>query len=72
MAYFSNGTEGEVLDEQCSRCKFGERACPIFWVQSCYNYDACNVSIARKILDDLVNDDGSCEMFKTFEEELSK
>lgn len=70
MAYFSSGTEGAVLDEQCSMCKYGDRPCPIFWVQIEYNYDACNNETARKILNDLVKDDGTCEMFKQFKEDF--
>ena len=70
MAYFSNGSEGAVFDEQCSMCKYGDRPCPIFWVQMEYNYDACNNETARKILNDLVKDDGTCEMFKQFKEDF--
>ena len=70
MAYFSNGSEGAVFDEQCSMCKYGDRPCPIFWVQMEYNYDACNNETARKILNDLVKDDGTCEMFKAFKEDF--
>lgn len=33
MAYFSNGFEGMVFDEQCCRCKYGRMPCPIAWVQ---------------------------------------
>ena len=33
MAYFSNGTEGEVFVEQCCKCKYGKSLCPIAWVQ---------------------------------------
>ena len=70
MAYFSNGTEGMVFDEQCSRCKYGQEPCPIALVQMSYNYDACNNPTARKILDTLVKDDGTCEMFETFKDDL--
>lgn len=63
MAYFPNGTSGEVFDEQCSRCRYGEGYCPIAAVQYDFNYDACNVPVARKILDHLVKDDGTCAMF---------
>jgi hypothetical protein len=70
MAYFSNGTEGMVFDEQCSRCKYGQHPCPIALVQMEYNYDACKNSVARKILDTLVKDDGTCAMFKTFKHDL--
>ena len=70
MAYFSNGSEGAVFDEQCSMCKYGDKPCPIFWVQMEYNYDACNNETASKILSDLVKDDGTCEMFKCFENDF--
>ena len=70
MAYFSNGSEGAVFDEQCSMCKYWNRPCPIAWVQMEYNYDACNNETASKILDDLVKDDGTCEMFKQFKEDF--
>ena len=64
MAYFPNGTSGEVFDEQCSRCRYGEQSCPIWYIQVTYNYDACNNEVATKILDELVKDDGTCAMFK--------
>ena len=70
MAYFSNGSEGMVFDEQCSRCKYGQEPCPIALVQMEHNYDACNNPTARKILDTLVKDDGTCEMFETFKDDL--
>lgn len=70
MAYFSNGTEGTVFDEQCSICKYGQKPCPIAWVQMEYNYEACNNKTARAILDSLVKDDGTCEMFRTFQKDL--
>jgi len=62
MAYFANGTEGMAFDEECSTCKYGEIECPIAWVQMNYNYEACNIPVARAILDDLVADDGKCAM----------
>ena len=70
MAYFSNGTEGAVFDDQCSRCKYGHDPCPIAWVQMNYNYEACNNKTARAILDELVANDGTCEMFKCFEDDF--
>jgi hypothetical protein len=72
MAYFSNGSEGENLDAECMRCRFGEQWCPIFAVQVKYNYEACNIPVARKILDDLIKDDGTCAMLKAFPEVLLK
>ena len=63
MAYFPNGSAGECFDEQCARCRFGMSPCPIAMVQMMHNYDACNVPVARAILDELVSDDGTCSMF---------
>jgi len=63
MAYFANGSEGECFDEQCVRCRFAEDGCPIAFVQTAFNYEACNVPVAQKILDALVRQDGTCEMF---------
>ncbi len=54
MAYFSNGTEGRVFDEECSECILGNDPCPIALVQGMFNYDACNNKTARAILNDLV------------------
>jgi hypothetical protein len=70
MAYFSNGTEGEVFDEQCAQCRYGEKPCPIELVQMLYNYDACNNEVATKILNRLVKQDGTCTMFETFKEDF--
>ena len=70
MAYFANGTEGDVLYEQCSRCKYGNDACPIFQVQVAYNYEACNNETARKILDHLIKDNGTCAMFEEFKNDF--
>lgn len=64
MAYFANGSEGECFEAQCEECRYGEKPCPIALVQQLYNYDAVNNDIATKILNDLVKDDGTCEMFK--------
>ena len=64
MAYFPNGTAGEVFDEQCARCRYGNNPCPIWFVQHEYNYEACNNEVATKILDGLVKDNGTCSMFE--------
>jgi len=71
MAYFSNGTEGEVFDEECAGCIFGDKPCPIALVQGMYNYDACNNDVATKILDKLVNERGECSMKRTFPEHFN-
>ena len=54
MAYFSNGSEGEVFDVECIECPLGETGCPVAGVQMSYNYKACNNPVAREILNDLV------------------
>lgn len=70
MAYFSNGSEGSVFDQECAKCKYGQEACPIALVQLTYNYDACNNDVATKILNDLVRNDGTCTMKKTFNKDF--
>ena len=64
MAYFSNGSEGEVFDLQCCRCKYGESPCPVAWVQGIYNYKAVGNKIATGILNELVKNDGTCTVFE--------
>lgn len=70
MAYFSNGREGARFEEQCSRCKYGQKACPIALVQMEYNYNACNNKVAMKILDSLVKNDGTCMMYEEFKDDF--
>ncbi len=70
MAYFSNGSEGMLFDEQCLQCKYGENYCPIAYVQVQFNYEACNNKTARAILDHLVNNNGDCAMFKEFKNDF--
>lgn len=72
MAYFSNGTDGECFDVQCNKCKYGQEACPIAWVQLDFNYEASNNKVARAILDHLVSDEGECSMYKTFEKDFEE
>ena len=60
MAYFSNGSEGMILDEQCMSCVFGEEACPIALAHAVFNYDQCRNDKLRKCLTMLVNDKGIC------------
>ncbi len=72
MAYFANGTEGYNFDEQDCQCKYGEKPCPIWVVQSEYNYEACNNKTASKILNYLIKDDGTCEMWKMFKDDFFK
>jgi hypothetical protein len=66
MAYFSNGSEGMVLDAQCAKCKIPNDApCPILFVQMNYNYEQFTDGKRNKIsevLDSLVDKEGNCRM----------
>lgn len=44
MAYFSNGTEGEMYRERyCDRCKWDkDHKCPVWLAHLVHNYDDCN------------------------------
>lgn len=66
MAYFSNGSEGMCLDEECIGCKYGQDPCPIYNIQMEFNYKACNNEVATKILNALINNHGDCSMKQTF------
>ncbi len=72
MAFFSNGSAGEIFDMQCMKCKYGEAPCPIALVQHTFNYDAHKNKTATAILDTLVQQDGSCTMWKAFEKDFFK
>ena len=54
MAYFSNGSEGMVFDEECAGCVLGEKSCPIALVHFEYNYKQAGNPTASCILNDLV------------------
>ena len=54
MAYFSNGSEGMIFDDECAHCPLGREPCPIAWVQMEFNYEACNKPLPTKILNCLV------------------
>lgn len=67
MAYFSNGTEGEALDEQCWECLHSEddlTLCPIMAIQMEFNYKQCDEKNKdlRAAMNMLVDDKGSCLM----------
>ena len=70
MAYFANGSEGLCFETQCEQCRYGQNPCPIAGVQMSYNYEACNNEIASVILNGLVKNDGTCEMFKMCEKDF--
>lgn len=73
MAYFPNGSSGEVLDRQCWECPLGESACPVLAVQMIYNYDQLNngQEKLREAVTMLVNNDGICQVRKLMLENIS-
>ena len=72
MAYFSNGSDpgGVRFSDECESCRYGQKPCPIAGVQFNYNYDAVGNKTATEILDDLVKNDGRCEMFRVFQKDF--
>lgn len=75
MAYFSNGCEGEQLERQCDHCKFGNAGapCPAYSMQSLFNYDQIvdgKRSLASKVMNEIINEDGHCLFLKNFVEIL--
>ena len=65
MAYFSNSTEGYMLMVQCDECPIpNDGPCPIFLAQTTYNYDQCKEGqeLLRQCLNNLVSEDGKCQM----------
>ena len=71
MAYFSNSSDGMRFDEQCAKGKYGQKPCPIAFVQVTYNYDACDNETATAILDELVKPDGTCAMLSLASADLA-
>lgn len=63
MAYFPNGSSGEVLDMQCCDC-LPYDPCPVAWVQLEYNYEQCKEGQEkmRALLNCLVDEKGKCKM----------
>ena len=66
MAYFSNGSEGEILDIQCAECIHADETamCPIALVQLEYNYDQCakGQEKLRAAMEIPVDKNGKCNM----------
>jgi len=74
MAYFANGTEGMILEEQCCECPVASDApCPILWVQITYNYDQIEKgkrTLVSEVMDCLVDEKGQCKMKPIIENNL--
>ena len=74
MAYFANGSEGDLyVAKYCERCKHwrkdesGEYGCPIWDLHLMYNYEREKSRFVRKMLDKLIPMRGlwaqKCSMF---------
>jgi hypothetical protein len=75
MAYFSNGTEGIVLDNQCAVCPVGRNPdlqCPVLLLQLAYNYEQLGKGQdkLREAITCLVDEQGTCLMKKALEKAL--
>ena len=68
MVYFPNGVAGEVLENQCDKCIFGNDSCPIYCNQLVFNYDQVGNELATKIMNSFVNEKGQCLMYNLIRE----
>lgn len=70
MAYFPNGSAGEVLDNQCCDCLHENEWtwCPVYAVQNLFNYDQVDKGQERlrKALSMLISDNGKCNVRAAF------
>lgn len=62
IAYFSNSTDGDVLDQQCASCPLGDEMCPILAVQLAHNYDQIGNDKLKAAMNLLVNEKGVCQL----------
>ena len=65
MAYFSNSSDGAILDAQCDECLYGKAdniGCPIALAQMLFNYDQNGNDDLEKCLNMLVDKHGTCQM----------
>jgi len=75
MAYFSNSSDGFVLDEQCSDCihEDPEAGCPVALAHFLLNYDQVGNTDLTKCLNMLVDDKrGECKMKPLIEKYYKK
>jgi hypothetical protein len=74
MAYFSNGTEGEVLDVQCADCPLGGGCCPVKSIQMLYNYDQLDDGQEKlqDAMEQLVDAKGVCQVRKQILENVTR
>ena len=75
MAYFPNGTAGEILDNQCCDCLHEDEWawCPVYAIQSLFNYDQVDKGQEklRQAINMLVDEKGICKVRATFRADKS-
>jgi hypothetical protein len=69
MAYFSNGSEGEILEDQCQECILGLGGCPTYGVQFNFNYDQMSNEKLKEAMNMLVNEKGICQTKEAIDEQ---
>ena len=64
MAFFSNSSDGDVLQRQCDVCQLGELDCPVLAIQMLHNYNQLdkNETRLREVMNLLVNEKGICKV----------
>lgn len=70
MAYFESGNKSKVLDKQCLTCPLGIYQCPVYTVQSLFNFDQMeegNDKLRQSMLF-LVDDAGVCQVKQLLEQ----
>ena len=76
MAYFSNGTEGDILNQQCCDCPLPDDSpCPILLMQLTFNYKQIingKPSLASEVMNTLVNKKGECQMKPLLDKDWGK
>jgi hypothetical protein len=66
VAYFSNSTDGDILQQQCDECPLGREGmhCPAFLVQSLHNYDQVGNEKLKSAMELLIDKKGECQLRK--------
>ena len=76
MAYFANGTEGEILDRQCADCIHEDLSalCPVYHIMMTYNYDQLDKGQEklRACLNILIQDEGGLCAMKPLIDKMRK
>ena len=69
MGYFANGSEGDRIDSQCSRCQLAYEPCPIYAAQMEYNYN--QAGDVEALLNMLIDKTGKCQMLPLLEKKMA-